>query len=161
MTTTGAWDFGGHKRDYHNGTPSFYSSHCKSFEDWVPIDFIYEHPIFKWVAVMWTGWYGTIKTVPVMTTRWQISSSGTLSSSELQWLNLHDRVPSKQYHWWPPGNIFHLLAPNIQISDSNYLIGYQYNGTSDSHQGTFPITWPHAFTQLITIIKISHSCTWQ
>ena len=29
------------------------SSHCYSFEDQAPVDFIYGCPIFKWVAVTW------------------------------------------------------------------------------------------------------------
>ena len=33
-------------------------SHCNLFEDWVPVDFIYGYPIFKWIAVSWYGWYG-------------------------------------------------------------------------------------------------------
>ena len=35
--------------------PFFYvPDHCNSFEDWVPVDFIYGNPIFKSVAVTWT-----------------------------------------------------------------------------------------------------------
>ena len=51
------WDkpSGGYCRGYYEytGTPSSLSSHCNSFEDRVPVDEIYVHPIFKWVAVTW------------------------------------------------------------------------------------------------------------
>ena len=29
------------------------SSHCNSFGDWAPADFIYDFPIFKWIAETW------------------------------------------------------------------------------------------------------------
>ena len=51
--------------------PTLLSSHCNSFEDWVPVDEIYGYPVFKWVAMTWQGWQGTRIVVPKMATRWQ------------------------------------------------------------------------------------------
>ena len=42
-----------HYWDYYPGALSFESSHCNSFEDRAPVDFIYGCPIFKWVAETW------------------------------------------------------------------------------------------------------------
>ena len=53
-----------------NWYPFIELSHCSSFEDWVPIDFIYGYPIFKCVAVIWQGWEGTKIVVPKRPTRW-------------------------------------------------------------------------------------------
>ena len=55
------------------GLPTLYpiieSSHCNSFEDQVPVDFIYGYLIFKWVAVAWYRWEGIRIIVPAMATR--------------------------------------------------------------------------------------------
>ena len=40
-------------------SPIFKSRPCNSFEDQVPVDFIYGYLIFKWVAGTWQGWEGT------------------------------------------------------------------------------------------------------
>ena len=34
--------------------PIIWSSQCTLLKDWVPVDFIYRYPIFKWIAVNWS-----------------------------------------------------------------------------------------------------------
>ena len=47
------------------GATILWSSHCNSFEDQAPVDFIYGCLIFKWVAVTWQEWKGTRIVAPV------------------------------------------------------------------------------------------------
>ena len=60
--------------------PIFKSSHCTSFENWLPIDFIYGYPIFKRGAVTWQERVSTKKVVPTMTTRQHVLSVSNLQS---------------------------------------------------------------------------------
>ena len=41
---------------YYSGTLYLPWNHWNCFEDRVPVDFIYRHPISRWVAVIWTVW---------------------------------------------------------------------------------------------------------
>ena len=50
-------------------SPILKSSHCNSFEDWFPVDFIYGNPIFKWVAETWHGREGTRMVTIVLVTK--------------------------------------------------------------------------------------------
>ena len=46
------------------------SSHCNSFEDLAPVDFIYGCLIFKWIAETWLWWHVSSTVNPTMAASW-------------------------------------------------------------------------------------------
>ena len=60
---------GGHYWEYYLGTLLCCSSQCHLLEDQVPVDSIYQQPIFRWSEWTWPGWQGTMVVVPPMSTR--------------------------------------------------------------------------------------------
>ena len=70
--------------------PIFKWSHCNSFEDGPPVDFIYGWPIVKWVAEIWlVTWQGTRIIIRSMATK-ATCPIIDLHTCAASWTRIHD-----------------------------------------------------------------------